>query len=167
MRVTRFIAIVAVSASLAACSAIGGSPGTVPASGAQGSASGANGATIEMATSASLGEILTGANGLTLYTHAGDGPTVSTCAGACATAWPPLAVAAGGQPSAAAGVTGSLGTLTRSDGTIQATYGGMPLYYWQGDAKPGDVTGDGVKGFSVARVGGAGPSPSSAGKPGY
>ena len=64
--------------------------------------------------------------------------------------------------------------LTRPDGTTQVTYAGLPLYYWQGDKKAGDVTGDGVEGFAVATVGGAGtvpqPSPaapsSSGGKPG-
>lgn len=166
MRFRRLTAIVALSMSLAACSTSGSSPVTAPASAAQGPA-GASGATIEMAGSASLGAILTGANGLTLYTHAGDGPTSSTCTADCATAWPPLTVPAGAQPVAGARVTGSLGTLARADGTTQVTYDGAPLYYWQGDAKAGDVTGNGVNGFSVATVSGAGPSPSSAGKPGY
>jgi hypothetical protein len=52
----------------------------------------------------------------------------------------------------------------------------MPLYAWQGDTKPGDVTGNGVEGFAVATVGGAGsvphpsaaaPAPSSPGTYGY
>ena len=118
--------------------------------------------------------VLTGPNGLTLYTHAGDSATTSTCTGGCATAWPPLETT--GQPTAGAGVTGQLGTLTRTDGTTQVTYGGLPLYGWQGDTKPGDVTGDGVDGFSVATVGGTGsmphpsaaaPAPSSPGTYGY
>ena len=118
--------------------------------------------------------VLTGPTGMTLYTHAGDSATSSTCTGACATAWPPLT--ATGQPMAGTGLTGKLGTLTRADGTTQVTYAGLPLYYWQGDKKAGDVTGDGVNGFAVATVGGAGsapqpspaaPSPSSGGKPGY
>ena len=54
---------------------------------------------------------------------------------------------------AGTGVTGPLGTLTRPDGTTQVTYRGMPLYYWQGDTKSGDVTGNGVEGFAVATVG--------------
>ena len=71
---------------------------------------------------------------------------------------------------------GQLGTLTRGDGTTQVTYAGMPLYYWQGDAKAGDVTGDGVAGFAVATVGGVGsgsnpspaaPAPSTSGKYSY
>jgi predicted lipoprotein with Yx(FWY)xxD motif len=43
-----------------------------------------------------------------------------------------------------------LGTLTRADGTVQVTYNGLPLYGWKSDAKPGDTTGEGVGGFSVA-----------------
>jgi predicted lipoprotein with Yx(FWY)xxD motif len=49
------------------------------------------------------------------------------------------------------GVTGKLGTLTRPDGTTQVTYNGRPLYGWQNDAKPGDVTGQGIGGFTVAK----------------
>jgi len=51
-----------------------------------------------------------------------------------------------GQPTAGAGVTGQLGTLTRADGTTQVTYNGMPLYYWFKDAQPGDTTGQNVGG---------------------
>ena len=96
--------------------------------------------------------ILAGPNGLTLYTHAGDSATASTCSGGCASAWPPLLVPdANTTAQAGPGVTGTFATLTRDDGTFQVTYNGLPLYGWQGDAKPGDITGDGVNGFSVAR----------------
>ena len=134
----------------------------------------AAGVAVDAANSPTFGMVLTGPTGMTLYTHAGDSATSSTCTGACATAWPPLT--ATGQPMAGTGLTGKLGTLTRADGTTQVTYAGLPLYYWQGDKKAGDVTGDGVNGFAVATVGGAGtapqpspaaPSPSSGGKPGY
>ena len=104
---------------------------------------------VNMATT-TLGPVLTAANGLTLYVHAGDTATSSTCTGGCATAWPPLAVAAGGSATAGPGVTGSLGTLTRADGTTQVTYKGLPLYGWMNDTKPGDVTGQNVNGFTVA-----------------
>jgi predicted lipoprotein with Yx(FWY)xxD motif len=118
--------------------------------------------------------VLTGPNGMTLYTHAGDTATSSSCTGSCATTWPPLETK--GQPAAGAGVTGQLGTLTRPDGGTQVTYRGLPLYYWQGDAKAGDATGNGVEGFSIATVSGSGavpnpsvaaPAPSSDGKYGY
>ena len=80
-----------------------------------------------------LGVVLTGANGLTLYTHAGDTATSSTCTGSCLAAWPPLTVATVQQAAAAPGVNGQFATFVRPGGTIQVTYDGQPLYYWQGD----------------------------------
>ena len=66
------------------------------------------------------------------------------------------------------GVTGQFGTLTRDDTSTQVTYAGMPLYYWQADAKAGDTTGQNVNGFTVATVSGAGAATSPAStKPGY
>src|SRR5512135_2563698 len=41
------------------------------------------------------GDVLVGPNRLTLYTHAGDSATVSTCTGGCASAWPPLTIKSG------------------------------------------------------------------------
>jgi predicted lipoprotein with Yx(FWY)xxD motif len=119
-----------------------------------GGASSAAGVVVGTSTTPNFGIVLSGPNGRTLYTHAGDSSTASTCDGSCAAAWPPLSTTS--QPMAGAGVTGPLGTVTRSDGSTQVTYDGMPLYYWQGDTKAGDVTGNGVEGFSVATVGGSG-----------
>jgi len=166
----RTIVALAIAATfvIAGCSSSGGEPGTSPALVGQSPASaGAGGVTVGTATAPSLGTYLTGADGKTLYTFVGDGPNDSTCTGECATAWPPFTVAAGGQPTPGAGVTGKLGTLTRADGTTQVSYDGLPLYYWQGDAKPGDTTGDGVSGFSIAKVGGAAPVPNTSGKGSY
>ena len=137
---------------VAGCTSGAASPTSAPA----GSPSAA-GPIVSAESSPDFGMILTGPTGLTLYTHAGDSATSSTCTGGCATTWPPLM--ATGQPTAGPGVTGQLGTLTRPDGTTQVTYAGLPLYGWQGDAKPGDVTGNGVEGFSVATVGGAAAQP--------
>jgi predicted lipoprotein with Yx(FWY)xxD motif len=170
MRATRVLALIATAMlAVAACSSA--APSAAPVGGG---AAGGTATAVDASNTPNFGMVLTGPNGMTLYTHAGDSATSSTCVGACATAWPPLTST--GQPTAGPGVTGKLGTLTRSDGTTQVTYAGLPLYYWQGDSKAGDVTGDGVNGFAVATVGGAGsapqaspaaPSPSSGGKPGY
>jgi predicted lipoprotein with Yx(FWY)xxD motif len=122
---------------------------SAPASSASSSAAAA-GVVVNMATS-TLGPVLTGPNGLTLYTRTGDTATTSSCTGQCATAWPPLTVASGAAATGGTGVTGAFATLTRADGTVQVTYNGLPLYGWQKDAKPGDVTGQGVGGFSVAK----------------
>jgi predicted lipoprotein with Yx(FWY)xxD motif len=122
---------------------------SAPAPSAPSSAA-STGVVVSMATT-SLGPVLTSASGLTLYTHTGDTATSSTCTGGCATAWPPLAVAAGATATAGTGVTGTLGTLTRADGTSQVTYNGMPLYGWKNDTKAGDVTGQGINSFLVAK----------------
>jgi predicted lipoprotein with Yx(FWY)xxD motif len=122
--------------------------------------------TIGMTSSGDLGTFLTGPDGKTLYIHAGDSASTSTCTGACLTAWPPLTVAVGQQPTAAEGVTGQLGTFAGPDGTKWVTYNGLPLYYWQGDTKSGDATGQGVNGFSVAKLtGSASGSKGGAGHP--
>ena len=85
--------------------------------------------------------LLTGPNGMTLYTFDKDaaGSGKSTCNGPCATNWPPLM--AGG----AAG-SGNYSVVTRDDGGKQLAYKGKPLYYWIKDTKPGDKTGDGFNG---------------------
>lgn len=89
----------------------------------------------------SLGSILVDGKGMTLYLFTKDSPNTSVCEGECLAAWPPLL----GMPTAGEGVDDSkLGSFQRSDGSTQATYNGWPLYYWQNDAKPGDVTGQNV-----------------------
>jgi len=125
------------------------------------SSAGGSGAVTVNSASSSLGTFLTGANGKTLYTHAGDSKNTSTCTGSCLTAWPPLTVSSGQQPTAGTGVTGQLGTFSGSGGNLWVTYNGLPLYYWQGDAKAGDTTGQGVSGFTVALVAGAASGSSS------
>ena len=125
-----------------------------PSAGGASSPSSAGSVTVGSASS-TLGTFLTGPNGKTLYTHAGDSMNTSTCTGGCLTAWPALTVASGQHPTAGSGVTGTLGTFSRSDGGVQVTYNGLPLYYWQGDAKAGDTTGQGVNGFTVALVAGS------------
>jgi predicted lipoprotein with Yx(FWY)xxD motif len=82
--------------------------------------------------------LLTDAKGLTLYSFAPDTSTKSACYGSCAAYWPPVT----GTPSAGPGVTGTLGTITRTDGTKQATYDGHPLYTYVGDSAPGSASGN-------------------------
>jgi len=90
-----------------------------------------------------LGAYLTGRNGMTLYVLTTDTPDTSTCAGTCATNWPPLTVASGGTITGPSGAAGAFATITRSDGTLQVTYNHMPLYYYAGDSAAGDTTGQG------------------------
>ena len=103
-------------------------------------------ATVQVSKDAKLGDILTDSKGMTLYQFAKDQANVSNCSGGCATAWPPLVVAAGQAPTAGDGVTGKLGVITRQDGSLQVTYNGLPLYFFASDSKAGDTTGQGVGG---------------------
>ena len=84
--------------------------------------------------------VLTNAKGLTLYSFAPDSPTKSACYGSCAAYWPPVP----GHASAGPGVTGQLGTITRTDGTPQAVYDGHPLYTYIGDSAPGQDAGNNI-----------------------
>jgi predicted lipoprotein with Yx(FWY)xxD motif len=165
-----FAALVLAAVAFSACTSSGAAsaPPTIPSQAPASQAAGAPmSVVISSATSASLGTYLTGPNGMTLYTKTGDSATSSTCTGTCAVAWPPVLVATGGSAAAGTGVSGTFATLTRADGTVQVTYQGLPLYGWKGDAKAGDMTGEGVNGFLVATLGGPLPVPSSSIKPGY
>jgi len=82
--------------------------------------------------------LLTNAQGLTLYWFAPDKPNKSVCYGDCAAYWPPVA----GNATAGPGVTGTIGTIKRTDGTTQATYDGHPLYTYIGDHSPGQDGGN-------------------------
>jgi predicted lipoprotein with Yx(FWY)xxD motif len=84
--------------------------------------------------------VVTNAKGFTLYWFAPDTATTSKCNGSCAALWPPVK----GPATAGTGVTGKLATITRADGSVQATYNGHPLYTYVGDHAPGQATGDGL-----------------------
>jgi len=85
-------------------------------------------------------EVLTDANGMTLYTYDKDTAGASNCYDQCAVNWPPLFAADG------AAAEGDFTIVERTDGTKMWAYDGMPLYLWVKDTKPGDTTGDGVGG---------------------
>jgi predicted lipoprotein with Yx(FWY)xxD motif len=76
--------------------------------------------------------VLTSSQGFTLYSFAPDTSTTSKRNGTCAQNWPPV-----NGPVTAAGVTGTYGTITRSDGSVRATFDGDPLYTFAGDTAPG------------------------------
>jgi predicted lipoprotein with Yx(FWY)xxD motif len=110
-----------------------------PAAGAVPSATG----DLLSAQATSLGTILVGGNGRTLYEFANDTGGTSTCAGACAANWPFLPAPAS-LPASVPGVTGKLGATTRSDGARQLTVAGHPLYTFVGDSTAGQTNGQGV-----------------------
>jgi predicted lipoprotein with Yx(FWY)xxD motif len=89
---------------------------------------------------------LADANGMALYTYSQDSANTSSCSGSCLAVWPAYKAT-----SSSASLPANVGTFTRSDGTVQYTYKKFPLYYYTGDTAAGQVTGDGVNGFSVAK----------------
>lgn len=99
-----------------------------------------------MVGESAMGPVLTDAKGMALYTFDKDSADMSACSGGCAVNWPPLMAEAGAM------AMGEWAVIARADGTRQWAYKGKPLYAWIKDAKPGDVTGDGVNGvWHVAR----------------
>jgi predicted lipoprotein with Yx(FWY)xxD motif len=108
--------------------------------------------------------VLTNSQGLTLYSFAPDTTTASHCNGTCAQLWPPVQ----GRETPGSGVTGQLGTITRADGAIQATYNGHPLYTYVGDTAPGQAKGNGLNAsggiwHEVTASGAAAPASTSGG----
>jgi predicted lipoprotein with Yx(FWY)xxD motif len=103
------------------------------------SSAAASGTALKSATIKGM-KVVTNAKGFTVYSFAPDTPTKSNCNGSCATYWPPVK----GPATAGAGVTGKLGTITRSDGSAQATYNGHPLYTYVSDTAPGQDKGNGL-----------------------
>ena len=131
----------------AACSGGGAYAGADPSDQAATTSSGAGPAAVNVHDSA-LGRTLVDGQGRTLYLFEADEAGKSVCNGGCAAAWPPYV--SNGIPEAGTGVTGSLvGTTTRDDGGTQVTYGGHPLYYYAGDAEPGDAAGQGLDDFGA------------------
>jgi predicted lipoprotein with Yx(FWY)xxD motif len=157
---------------IAACGSSSSSTGSgsAPSStaAAPASAAAAGGSTLKTAKIGGAA-VLTNAKGFTLYWFAPDTPTTSKCNGSCATFWPPVK----GPAIAGSGVTGKLGTITRSDGSTQATYNGHPLYTYAADTAPGQAKGNGLNlsggVWHEVTVSGSAPAPakSSSGGGGY
>jgi len=141
--------LAALALTVSACASSGSSSaasGSTPAAGstntaaaASAPASSSGGTTIAVRTISGQ-QVLTNAQGMTLYWFAPDTSTTSKCTGSCATYWPPVK----GPATAGSGVTGTLSTITRSDGSSQAAYDGHPLYTYAGDTAPGQAKGNGL-----------------------
>jgi predicted lipoprotein with Yx(FWY)xxD motif len=85
-----------------------------------------------MVRSTEFGKALFGPSGKVLYVFGADRGSTSHCYGVCAAAWPPLLTE--GAPLAGAGAnTKLLGMTKRTDGALQVTYNGHPLYYYSAD----------------------------------
>jgi predicted lipoprotein with Yx(FWY)xxD motif len=94
----------------------------------------------------SKGSYLTDEKGMTLYTYSKDTTGVSNCSGKCIANWP-----AYGPTTQPTGLPTDVTVITRLDKSLQYAWKGMPLYYFVSDTKAGDVTGDGVGGFTLAK----------------
>lgn len=90
----------------------------------------------------SLGKVLTDDKGKTLYFFSNDIAGGTQCTGNCLTNWPIYYKA---NPTLGAGLEASdFGTISRSDGAMQSTYKGWPLYYYVNDAATSDMKGENV-----------------------
>ena len=127
--------VVAACGSSSSTGSSGGS-GSSPAASAPAAASGSTLSTMKVGGAT----LLTNAKGFTLYWFVPDTSTTSKCNGTCAHYWPPVP----GPATAGSGVTGTLGVITRSDGTKQATWNGHPLYTYVADTAPGMAKGNGL-----------------------
>jgi predicted lipoprotein with Yx(FWY)xxD motif len=109
------------------------------------SAAGARGPKVKVVSS-DYGRILADGRGRALYLFTADKGKSSNCSGDCATAWPPYIVKS--KPTGVSGAKpGKVGTTRRSDGELQATYAGHPVYYYEGDKEPGQVLCQAVNEF--------------------
>jgi predicted lipoprotein with Yx(FWY)xxD motif len=74
------------------------------------------------------------------------------CTGRCARVWPPLIVKSrSAVPRRMANVKGTFGVVKRSDGRLQVTFRGLPLYAYHDDP-PNTVLCNNVDGWFVVRV---------------
>jgi predicted lipoprotein with Yx(FWY)xxD motif len=137
------LAVAPVAVAAAACSSSspgsGGASSTPPSASAPASSPASSGTALKTAKIAGTA-VVTNAKGFTLYWFVPDTTTTSKCNGSCAQIWPPVK----GPATAGPGVTGKLGTITRSDGSTQATYIGHPLYTYTADTKAGQANGNGI-----------------------
>ena len=130
----------------------GGGSGTTHAGGygggnAAASTGGGSAATVSL-RKLNVGNALVDGQGRTLYLFEADKGAMSTCNGGCASIWPPATTS--GKPKAGPGVDAAkLGTTKRSDGTLEVTYNGHPLYRYAPDTKPGEDTGQGLNQFGA------------------
>ncbi|HEX5496047.1 MAG TPA: hypothetical protein VFX70_15870 [Mycobacteriales bacterium] len=123
-----------------------------------------------------MGTVLVDSSGKALYTPDQEANGTIKCVNDCTGIWPPLTVPDGQTPTASSGVTGTLGTVKRPDGSTQVTLDGKPLYRFSIDKAAGQVNGQGTQdafggtSFSwqvVTASGAAAPAPTATGGGGY
>jgi predicted lipoprotein with Yx(FWY)xxD motif len=155
---------IAASLLIAACGSSSSSNTTSSAAQTGSSSSGA--VVVKSTSNPTLGTILVDSQGMTLYHLSGEQNGKFICtSSACLGVWHPLIASSSGTPS---GEVGSLGTVKRSDGTVQVTYKGTPLYTFTQDQQPGETKGQGIKDvgtWNVIATGSSGAAPSTSSTP--
>jgi predicted lipoprotein with Yx(FWY)xxD motif len=146
MRLSIFASMAVGAALLIAACGGGGSSNSASSTPAK-SPSGS--ALVNSADTASLGNIIVGPNGRTLYIFRKDTGPNSTCSGACAAEWPPLTTASGKVTTSGGVSSSALKAVRRSDGKMQVTFNGRPLYYFAGDSAAGQANGQGLDTFGA------------------
>jgi predicted lipoprotein with Yx(FWY)xxD motif len=140
-KITLLIAAATVSGAVLVTAALGD---TSSASSPQAS----QGALVALGTTP-LGRVLVNARGRTLYLFEKDKHGKSACYGACVAYWPPVLSTA--KPRPGRGIRASLLGLTkRTDGKLQVTYAGHPLYTFFGDKRAAQTNGEGLTDFGAA-----------------
>jgi predicted lipoprotein with Yx(FWY)xxD motif len=137
--------LLALPAAAAAALVVGcGSSGTPSSGGSAGGSSGHAAPAAGSLKTTTIGgaTVLTDSKGFTLYSFGLDTSTQSNCNGQCANNWPPVTGLV-----TAPGVKGTFGTIKRSDGSVQATFNGHPLYTFAADISPGRAKGNGLTAF--------------------
>ena len=99
---------------------------------------------VQTKTNSSGSQYLADSSGYALYTYGADSAGVSNCTDSCLYSWPIYTA------DASATLPANVTVITRSDGSKQYAYKGLPLYTFSGDSV-GQVTGDNVSGFHVAK----------------
>lgn len=102
---------------------------------------------LDISAAGELDPVMANGAGLTLYRFDNDTatPPASNCFDACAEAWPPVVVRAGGKIHIDPDLDQNLvGFIPRGEGTFQVTLAGWPLYRFAQDSAPGQARGQGV-----------------------
>ena len=125
--------------------AVASSPATSPPS----ATPTAGTATLTVATHPTIGTYLADGAGRALYLFEQDTAGTSTCYDACAAAWPPYVVSAAPTAGDSAVRASMIATVRRKDDSQQVSYNRLPLYYYAGDAEPGDINGQDLDQFGA------------------
>ncbi len=93
-------------------------------------------------TNPEKGAYMTDLRGVTLYMFDEDVQGASNCNDSCSIKWPPYLV----EEPIPSQLPENMTVITRTDGTKQYAWKGMPLYYSANDTQEGDLTGDRIGG---------------------